>query len=72
MKRHPAVGDVYLENTDGDPGAVYLIVARDKERKAPAMWECLVLYPSLLWHEECQDVVCNTEAWLMNACDRLR
>lgn len=71
MKRHPAVGDVYLENTDGEPGAVYLVVTRDPDHPLDT-WACLVLYPSLLWQEDCQDVVYNTQAWLMNACERLR
>lgn len=71
MKRHPAPGDVYMEITDSEPGAVYLVVARE-ENVTPPQWECLVLYPSLLWHEDCQDIVFNAEAWLMNGCDRLR
>jgi hypothetical protein len=70
MKRHPAVGDVYLESTDGPPGAVYLVLGRDVDHVDT--WSCLVLYPSHLWHEDCQDIVYNTDAWLMNSCERMR
>lgn len=68
MKSHPAVGDIYAEDCDG--GGMYLVLSRDVD-SAHDTWDCLVLYPSLTWHERFADIVHNTENWLMNACVRL-